>query len=194
MPNDIERRTVDVTMTVEKRADESPRIKGHAAVFNTLSQNLGWYREMIAPGAFAEAVKSDDVRALWNHNPDHVLGRNKANTLILSEDERGLAIEIIPPDTQLARDLAISIERGDITQMSFAFSVRPNGDSWGQDDEGNDVRTLTNVRLYDVSPVTYPAYTETDVAVRSFNDWKKTQEKPDYSLERRKLDLLEADV
>lgn len=194
MPNDIERRTIDVAMTIEKRADEAPRIKGHAAVFNTLSQNLGWYREMIAPGAFSDAVKSDDVRALWNHNPDHVLGRNKAGTLILSEDERGLAIEIIPPDTQLARDLMTSIERGDVTQMSFAFSVRPNGQSWGQDDDGNDVRTLTNVRLYDVSPVTYPAYTETDVAVRSFNDWKKTQEKPDYSLERRKLDLLEVDV
>jgi uncharacterized protein len=196
--NDVERRTVTVDMKIEKRADEAPRIRGHAAMFNTMSQNLGWYREMITPGAFSEAIQSDDVRALWNHNPDHVLGRNKAGTLILSEDERGLAIEIIPPDTQLARDLMTSIERGDVSQMSFAFSVRPNGQSWGQDEEGNEVRTLTNVRLFDVSPVTYPAYTETDVAVRAFNEWKKEhggeQQATDYSLQRRKLDLLEIEV
>lgn len=194
--NDIERRTVTVEMKIEKRADEAPRIRGHAALFNTMSQDLGGFREQIAPGAFAEALKSDDVRALWNHNPDHVLGRNLAGTLILSEDQRGLAIEIIPPDTQLARDLMTSIERGDVSQMSFAFSVRPNGQNWGEDEEGNYVRTLTNVRLFDVSPVTYPAYTQTDVAVRSMEAWKKESEPPapDYALERRKLDLLELEV
>lgn len=195
MPNDIERRHVTVDMKVEKRADEKPRIRGHAAMFNILSQDLGGFREQIVPGAFAEAIKTDDVRALWNHNPDHILGRNTAGTLLLSEDERGLAIEIIPPDTQLARDLMTSIERGDVSQMSFAFSIRGNdGQSWGKDEIGK-VRTLRSVRLYDVSPVTYPAYEQTDVAIRAMREWEeKENPTPDYSIERRKLDLLEVDV
>jgi len=193
---DIERRTVTVEMKVEKRADEPPRIRGHAAMFNMLSQDLGGFREQIAPGAFAEALKADDVRALWNHNPDYVLGRNTAGTLILSEDERGLAIEIIPPDTQLARDLMTSIERGDVSQMSFAFSIRgKEGQNWGKDEIGR-VRTLKNVRLYDVSPVTYPAYEQTEVAIRAMREWDQQNEPPvpDYSLEHRKLDLLELEV
>src|SRR4051812_13150212 len=85
----------------ELRADKDKRtIVGHAAVFNSPT-DLGWFREQIRPGAFAESVKVDDVRALFNHNPDHVLGRNKAGTLKLAEDDKGLAIEITPPDTQL---------------------------------------------------------------------------------------------
>jgi uncharacterized protein len=194
MPNDIERRNFDVKVTVETRDDEKRTIKGHAALFNSWSEDLGGFREVILPGAFSEAITTDDVRALWNHNPDHVLGRNKAGTLILSEDERGLAIEIIPPDTQLARDLMTSIERGDVSQMSFGFSVKPNGQKTERAEDGTRRRTLTNVNLYDVSPVTYPAYTSTDVAIRSMDLLEKDQEESDYSLERRKLDLLDIDV
>jgi HK97 family phage prohead protease len=84
----------------------------------------------------------------------------------MSEDSRGLAIEIDPPDTQTVRDLVIvPMERGDVSQMSFAFSVRPGGQDWAKDDEGRVVRTLKKLRLYDVSPVTYPAYPQTDVSV-----------------------------
>ena len=188
----LERRYIVAEMKVEKRADEPPRIRGHAALFNSLSEDLGGFREQIAPGAFTEAITKDDVRALWNHNPDHILGRNISKTLILSEDSRGLAIEIVPPDTQLARDLMTSIERGDVSQMSFAFSVKPNGQNWGKDDEGRVVRTLTNVRLYDVSPVTYPAYAQTDVGVRSMQAWQQeSTPPPDYSTARRRLELLE---
>jgi HK97 family phage prohead protease len=129
------------------------------------------------------------VRALWNHNPDYVLGRNRAKTLTLSEDSRGLKIEVDPPDTQFARDLMVSIERGDVSQMSFAFSVRANGQNWGKDDDGQVVRTLTNVRLFDVSPVTYPAYQQTDVAVRSMEQWQKANV-PDYSVKLRHLQLI----
>lgn len=159
---------------IEERAGKK-LIRGHAAVFNQLSEDLGGFREQIAPGAFAEAIQSDDVRALFNHNSDFILGRNLSKTLALTEDARGLAIEIEPPDTQVARDLMVSMSRGDITQMSFGFTVRPNGQNWAKADDGTVVRTLTRVRLFDVSPVTYPAYPQTDVAVRELRAWQEGQ-------------------
>lgn len=189
-----ERRTIEVEMCVERRDDAPPKIRGHAAIFNSLSEDLGGFREQIAPGAFIEAIEKDDVRALWNHDPNYVLGRNRSRTLQMSEDTRGLAIEIDPPDTQFARDLMVSIERGDVSQMSFAFSVKPNGQNWGKDEDGQVVRTLTGVRLFDVSPVTYPAYTQTDVALRSMQEWQKENEyTPDFSRQKRQLQLLEAE-
>jgi len=98
---------------------EVRKIMGHAAIFDQLSEDLGWFREKIEPGAFAATIPIADVRALVNHDPNYVLGRNVAGTLALTEDERGLAIDVTPPDTQWARDLMISMERGDINQMWF---------------------------------------------------------------------------
>lgn len=185
---DFERRHFIVDkLQVETREDGKRRIMGHAAVFNQLSEDLGGFREQIAPGAFEEAIKADDVRALYNHNPDHILGRNLAGTLKLSEDARGLAIEIDPPDTQIARDLLVSMERGDINQMSFGFSVKPNGQNWAKNDEGQVIRTLTRVRLYDVSPVTFPAYPQTDVAARALTAWRSTLNVPAELFDRVKL-------
>lgn len=173
----LERRTVLLDeIKIEKREDGKPKMVGHAAVFNQLSEDLGGFREQIAPGAFAEAIEKDDVRALWNHNPDHVLGRKAAGTLLLSEDSRGLAIEIIPPDTQTGRDLLTLMERGDVNQMSFGFSVRPGGQDWAKDDSGQVVRTLKRVRLFDVSPVTFPAFPQTDIAVRELRAWVESQQ------------------
>ena len=174
MTTEIERRSFSIDELRIETRDGKTRMHGHAAVFNALSEDLGGYREQILAGAFAEAITKDDIRALWNHNPDFVLGRNRAKTLILAEDSRGLAIEIIPPDTQFARDLMQSIERGDVDQMSFAFSPKPGGQDWAQDDEGRVIRTLKNVRLFDVSPVTYPAYTQTDIGVREMRAWQAT--------------------
>lgn len=192
----IERRTVVLDeIRVEKREDGKPRMVGHAAVFNQLSEDLGGFREQILPGAFAEAIEKDDVRALWNHNADHVLGRKAAGTLTLTEDARGLAIEILPPDTQIGRDLVTLMERGDVNQMSFGFQIRPGGQDWAKDDSGQVVRTLKRVRLFDVSPVTFPAYPATDIAVRELRAWLDTQ-KPaaDPTLRvrmlRRRLDLI----
>jgi len=168
--NDIERRfaTVDIIVVRDEKRENAPaKIMGHAAVFNQLSEDLGGFREQIAPGAFSEAIEKDDVRALFNHDANFVLGRNRSKTLTLSEDARGLAIEIDIPQTQTIRDLVIApIERGDVTQMSFGFSVRPNGQDWAKDDEGRVVRTLKKLRLFDVSAVTFPAYPQTDVGVR----------------------------
>ncbi|MBC7193874.1 MAG: HK97 family phage prohead protease [Marinobacter sp.] len=152
---------------VEVRAEDGdgqPKIMGHAAVFNTLSVDLGFFREKIAPGAFQKTIKEADVRALWNHDPNYVLGRTKSRTLKLAEDDKGLAIEIIPPNTQWARDLMESIKRGDVDQMSFGF--RAIKEEW-EGDINSPVRVLKEVELFDVSPVTFPAYPATDVSVRS---------------------------
>lgn len=141
-----------------------PRIVGHAAVFDTLSLDLGWFREKVARGAFTKTLREADVRALWNHDPNYVLGRNKSGTLALAEDERGLAIEILPPNAQWARDLMESMRRGDVDQMSFGF--RSIKESW-EGDVNNPVRVLQEVELFDVSVVTFPAYPATDAQVRS---------------------------
>ena len=174
--SEIEKRMFDAgALTVERRGDDNaPMMRGHAAVFNQLSEDLGGFREQIVPGAFAEAIDTDDVRALINHDSNFVLGRNRAGTLAMREDVRGLAIEINPPDTAFARDLIVSRERGDVTQMSFAFRIRPNGEDWAKNDDGVWVRSVKRVRLYDVSVVTYPAYAQTDVAMRSLDAFVRT--------------------
>lgn len=160
----IQRRTITLK-DVEVRSEAEPVIRGYAAVFNQWADIIpGVYRERIAPGAFKKTLKEADVRALFNHNPDYVLGRNKAGTLSLSEDEHGLAVEIRPPDTQWARDLMTSMKRGDISQMSFAFSIVKYEDN----DTGKVLeRTLIEAKLYDVSVVTFPAYPQTEAWARS---------------------------
>jgi hypothetical protein len=143
------------------------RFEGYAALFNSWSQDLGGFREQIAPGAFAKSLLADDVRALMNHDKNYVLGRNRSGTLVLAEDDRGLRFEVTAPNTQWARDLAESVKRGDINQCSFGFqAVR---DDWRRAD-GIDERTLLEVRLFDVSIVTYPAYLDTNANVRSCAD------------------------
>jgi HK97 family phage prohead protease len=153
--------------TLEIRSEgDAPKICGHAAVFNTPA-DLGYFREQIAPGAFREAIGRDDVKCLFNHDSNCVLGRNRAGTLRLSEDEVGLYFECDPPDTQWGRDVITSMQRGDITQCSFGFI--PTKQQW---DESGDVplRTIKNCQLFDVSPVTYPAYDSTDCQARSAAD------------------------
>ena len=110
----------------------------------------------IAPGAFTETIKADSVVALVNHNSNLVLGRNTAGTLAFSEDRKGLYFELSIPETTVAKDLVISIQRGDIDSCSFAFSVIE--ESW---DNKQNIRTLEKVKLYDVSIVTVPRPTET---------------------------------
>lgn len=133
-------------------------------MFDALSEDLGGFREKIAPGAFTRTLKNADVRALFNHDSNYVLGRNTSGTLTLSEDLQGLAIQIEPPDTSWARDLIVSMQRGDINQMSFQFSAIKDG--WESGEDGGQIRTLKEVKLYDVSVVTFPAYPQTDVSVR----------------------------
>lgn len=162
--NETERRVFpNLELRVDGSADK-PKITGYAAVFDELSEDLGGWFERIRPGAFTKTLKEADVRALFNHNPNYVLGRNKANTLKLSEDNRGLAIEIDPPiEAQWAKDLIVSLKRGDVDQMSFAFqTVRDEWKSAGD----KIIRDVIEVKLFDVSPVTFPAYPQTSAQVR----------------------------
>lgn len=164
----------------EEQENAKGRIRGHAAVFNSLSEPLnagnGQFRERIMPGAFADALQRDDVRALINHKGELILGRMQAGTLRVHEDGVGLAVEIDPPETQYARDLVESIRRGDITQMSFGFSVTKEGQAWERGSDGVAVRTIKSVsRLLDVSVVTFPAYPQTDVAVRSLEEFQRAE-------------------
>lgn len=167
---EIERRSVvlkELRVLEPSETISEPVIEGYAAVFDSWSESLGGnepFIEKVVKGAFEQTISQDDIRALFNHDPNYVLGRNKAGTLSLQEDEKGLLVRIIPPNTQWAKDLLVSIARGDISQMSFGFTVE--ADRWSYE-EGKDVRELLKVRLFDVSPVTFPAYTQTECGLRS---------------------------
>lgn len=153
------------------RADETGEIVGYAAVFNQASEDLGGFVEIIRPGAFRD-VLGNDVRALFNHDANYVLGRNSSGTLRLEEDGRGLASRITPPETQWAKDLVVSMRRGDVDQMSFGFKV--GEDEWSKDKSGTVTREIRRVeRLHDVSVVTYPAYPQTTAEARSMADQLK---------------------
>lgn len=156
-------------LRIEERGNRPPIITGYAAVFNSLSVPMWGFREKIAPGAFAKNLATNpDVRALFNHDPSLILGRTKARTLSLREDERGLWIENEPPASPNGKNVLEAIRRGDVDQMSFGFSVPEGGDKWDFSADGkNDVRTLLQVNLFDVSPVTFPAYPETTVGLRT---------------------------
>jgi len=159
-------------LRVRRDGDELPKIEGYAAVFDKDSENMGFV-ERIAPGAFKKALKTSDVRALFNHDSNIILGRVSAGTLELKEDKKGLFMSVTPPDTQLVRDMVLTpIERGDITQQSFGFNIK--SDEWKDLDKEVPIRTIMEVNeLFDVSPVTFPAYPDTEVALRSLDDIKK---------------------
>jgi HK97 family phage prohead protease len=164
-----ERRVVPMDK-VEVRAKDNGEWTGfgRAAVFGDLSENLGGFREKIDHGAFRKVLKtSPDVRALFNHDPNYVLARTTAGTLTLEEGGQGLDYEFTPGPTTYANDLRILLERGEITQSSFAFRVAD--DSWMEDPEtGGLIRTIHEFSdLFDVSPVTYPAYPTATSGIRS---------------------------
>lgn len=147
---------------------DGKHVVGYAAVFNSRSGNLGGFTEEIRPGSFRRSLESKaDIRALLDHDTRLVLGRTSAGTLNLSEDTRGLLIDITLPDTSYARDVAELLRRGDVSQMSFGFTVPSGTDLWGEGDGGLRHRTLTECSLAEVSIVTFPAYAETSCALRS---------------------------
>lgn len=159
-------RTTARPLEVREDSQEGPTIVGYAAVFDQWSEDLGGFVERVMPGAFANALSARaDVRALWNHDSNLVLGRVSAGTLRLVEDEIGLRYEITPPETQAGRDAVVSIRRGDVRESSFGFETVK--DAWRQAPGGRVERDLIDVKLFDVSPVAFPAYPQATVAVRA---------------------------
>lgn len=162
--------------TIFKRADgEGRTVEGYAAVFNSTTTIGGWYDEVIEAGAFDDAINSSDCRALFNHKSDHLLARQSSGTLRLSVDDKGLRYEFESPDTTIGNDILVMIGRGDLKESSFAFTVKEQ--EWKEekmeDGDWKYTRIIKKVDvLYDVSPVTYPAYGDTTVAKRSFETWK----------------------
>ena len=168
-------RTFDV-QDLELRMDgDKQTVVGYGAVFNSMSNDLGGFREFISPKAF-EGRLDDDVRFLVNHDANLILARTTNGTLRLSVDEKGLRYEADMPNTSTARDLMELLKNGTISQSSFAFTVEE--DSWEVKD-GMNIRTIDKVsQLYDVSSVTYPAYNQASsaVALRSLEEWKSKEE------------------
>jgi len=147
-------------------ADKEARtITGYAAIYNSDSEDLGGFIERMAPSSFDGRLQ-DDVRVLFNHDNNLVLGRTISGTATLEVDEKGLRYTCQLPDTSYARDLIELMERGDVTQSSFAFTIED--ESWEERADGMLIRTVKKVgQLYDVSPVTYPAYTEATSGLRT---------------------------
>ena len=162
----IEHRVVGQPVELRAAEGAATTLGGYAAVFNREAVIAGMFREQIAPGAFTDAIGRDDVRALFNHDANFVLGRTVSGTLRLSEDETGLRYDVTPPSTTWAADLLASVARGDISQSSFGFSVEV--DEWTRPATREELplRTIRRATLYDVSPVTFPAYEDTTVAAR----------------------------
>ena len=190
-----EKRFYNVDTRISKRNGKQV-IEGHAAIYDSPSEDLGGFTERIQQGAF-DNVLENDVRAYFNHDPNFILGRTTSGTLRISTDDTGLKYEFDVPDTTAGRDLVVSMQRGDITQSSFAFTVEE--DSWEQV-EGKDIRTINKVkRLYDVSPVSIPAYPSANdlaLAQRSkmiYNDKQKMQAESNYEM-KTSLDKLKLKI
>jgi HK97 family phage prohead protease len=204
----VERRTVD--------GKEKLTIGGYAAVFYrdgdaTTEFDFGYGTERIMRGAFDAAIaEKQDVRALWNHDPSKILGRTKNGTLRLSVDDVGLKYEADLPETEEARGFAASIERGDVDGSSFGFMIRRNADGsmaekWEKPDSKKKVvRSIASVNLFDVSPVTFPAYTGASVGVRDMDggeelqriaqEIEKTGEKQAENEQKRANELLDFEL
>lgn len=169
----IERRVVPFT-EFELRADGkdgATELVGYAAVFNQETVIASWWsewREEVSPGAYSKTLQEGDIRALWNHDQNVVLGRNKAGTLDLSEDDHGLHSVIRPPDNEWGRPVLDAVQRGDVTGMSITFRVVKQ-EMWYPPKGADELpkRTIKEAQLFDVSPVTFPAFEQTEISARS---------------------------
>ena len=189
------RRTSPPNVVVETRNDGTPVIRGYAAVFHRKNDPGTEYRigkhfvERIDRRAFDRAIsEGDDVRALYNHDASRVMARTKNGTLRLTTDDTGLRYELEPGNTSWAADALEAIRRGDIDGSSFGFSIRSSQWIEGEEDDDPDIRVIRDVELYEVSPVTFPAYTATSAGVRStesdeeeatksYEQWKARQKR-----------------
>jgi HK97 family phage prohead protease len=157
----LERRQFDAGGFEIREDGDGFRIEGYAALFNSRSENLGGFTETILPGAFRDSLRvRDNIMFYYNHDSNQVLASTRAGTLRLEEDNRGLKVSASIAPTSYGRDAKILVERGDVTGFSFGFSMPARGgDEWNS--EGTE-RVLKSVRLFEVSLVGSPAYSETN--------------------------------
>ena len=195
----VEHRYYTVTDTIElrKKEDGTEVLFGYAVKYNSLSRMIGWgFREKFEPGAFDAVLAADpanldnDIVALFQHNPMWVLGRRSSGTLKLGSDETGLWYEAELPNTQAGNDLRELVRRGDVRHSSFGFIVAPEGQRWERPEKkADEIRVITNVSwLADVSPVTDPAYADTEVSLseaRSIRDAQLGADDTDWQAEAR---------
>lgn len=180
----------DRCFTTEFRATEEGKLVGYAARFNSLSHDLGGFREVIAPGAFARSLQEyPDILALLDHDTAKVLGRTTNGTLRIEEDEQGLRVEITPANTTYGRDIVELVRRGDVSGMSFRFRPYPGGDSMDMS-TSPPTRTLRSIQLSEVSIVAEPAYPATSVSVRALEEARA--ENIRHAHKRMRLRLTEA--
>lgn len=170
MKRKIEYKTVDFTCRAED--GERKKLRGLAVVFNSETTIGTWFREVIRPGALTKTLGERDVKMLWNHDSNFPMGSTKAGTLGLYESARGLEVDNDPPTQGMYAGFVEAIERGDVSQMSFGFQViRENV----IEEEGKlPLREITEIKLYEVSPVTFPAYADTEISARAesvFDGW-----------------------
>jgi len=164
-------------MTAE---EEKRTIAGYAVKWNELSEQLGFFREKFSKGAFKDSLLDKQQMALWNHNTDVVLGSTRNQTLRLSEDEVGLRFEIDLANTTQANDIYELVKRGDINGVSFVFYAEL--EDW-EDRSDTAVRTINRADLIEISPTPFPAYSQSEVNVRSleerYQEFKKKSEEDD---------------
>lgn len=152
-------------LAVEHRDDSGDLISGYAAVYNSDSLDLGFFTEVIRPGAFTRAVREgQDVRALLDHNTGKIIGRTRAGNLTLQEDDKGLRVTLKPIDTEDGRTALEWVKSGVVDGFSFGFETL--SDKWGTKD-GRAYRELLDVNLFEVSLVAFPAYPGTSAALRA---------------------------
>lgn len=169
----------EIRVKSESQFEASRDVEGYAFLFNTTSRNLGGFVERIDQGAADGVIEASDIMAVLNHDTSRgILARSRfgVGSLTLTVDERGLKYTFSAPNTALGDECLEYLRRGDITQSSFAFTVKE--DEWKKQEDGTYIRTIKHFdRLYDVSPVFEPAYFGTDVKCRSFEDFKAEEER-----------------
>ncbi|MUZ65326.1 HK97 family phage prohead protease [Agrobacterium vitis] len=184
-PGERERRSL--VLPVETRDDgERMTVAGYAANFGEIANVADLFEESIAPGAFTRSLRADDIRAFYDHKSALVLGRNRAGTLRLSEDAKGLAVEIDLPDTTVGRDVRTLIARGDVSGMSFGFGAI--GEEWDFS-RAMPRRTLTDLNLFEVSIVSIPAYAGTSIALRSLESARGSETRSFLSATRLRMKI-----
>jgi hypothetical protein len=174
---------IDALQVRTGTTEKEKHLTGHGAVYDRWSVDLGGFKELFEQGSFTESIQKDDIRSLQNHDPHYILGRTKSGTLTLEEDKKGVKFDDLLPETSYASDLLVSVERKDVTGCSIIFSVDAKDERWfvdGEEAEFLDAlmamwdekkhkveRRISKASMYDIGPVTFPAYPQTDVKARA---------------------------